>query len=116
MFTVLSSCLLYPLTGNQAQIIYRDKVHKKLKCFESNVTVTKRAKFVIGIVDNLCPLQQHKCMEHNQCTIVPRLIINEPYGSNFMTILQSLKKLAVIERLFSQLGTCLIVAVVERSK
>ena len=26
-------------------------------------------------------------MEHNQCNIAPRLITNEPYVSNFMTIL-----------------------------
>ena len=97
--------LTISINGNQSQIIYRDKIHKNLNVLNQNVTVTKRAKFVIGIVDNLCPLQQHKCMEHNQCTIVPRLIINEPYGSNFMTILQSLKKMAVIERLFWQLGT-----------
>ena len=48
-------------------------------------------------------------MEHNQCTIVPPLIIKATYVSNFMTILdffhESLKKPVVMERLFWRLGT-----------
>ena len=48
-------------------------------------------------------------MEHYQNTM-PQLIINAPYGSNFVTIpdffISRCKKLAVVERLFRQMGTC----------
>ena len=48
-------------------------------------------------------------MEHYQNTM-PQLTINAPYGSNFVTIpdffISRWKTLAVVERLFWQMGTC----------
>ena len=56
--------------------------------FNQNLNETKRARFTtfaISIVDNLYLLQQYKC---NTIKIpMPRLIINVPYESSFMTIL-----------------------------
>ena len=77
----------------QSYIIHRrEKIHKKSNnFFESKcLDVTKRARFAafaISIVDNLCCLLQP---EYKWSTIkiqLPRLIINSPYASNVMTIL-----------------------------
>ena len=52
-------------------------------------------------------------MEHNQGTIVPRLIINAPYVSNFMTILDFS---SVAEKIGRYREVILAVAVAERYK
>ena len=76
-----------------------------------NVNVTKRARFAtfaISTLDNFCLLQQCKLSKIK--IWLPRLIINVPYGlirDHSWLFHQPLKKkLAVVDRLFWQLGTC----------
>ena len=86
-------------------IIYKIKYTKRL------------ATFAPSIVENLCLLQQYK-WNTNKIRFV-RLIINAPYGSSFLTVSwlfhHSLKKLAVIQKLFGSWGHALVaIAVVEK--
>ena len=66
------------------------------------------ATFIISILDNFCLLQQYKLSKIK--IWLPRLIINVPYGlirDHSWLFHQPLKnKLAVVDRLFWQLGTC----------
>ena len=77
MFTVLSSCLLYPIIEIQSYIIrIRDKIHKNLNVLNQTVDGTKRAKFAAfarGIADNLCLLQQYKSSVGGKLAFVDRL-------------------------------------------
>ena len=73
--------------------------------------VTKRAGFATfagSILDNLCLLPQ--LMEHIQNTIAwfnhQRVIRINRFHNHFRLFHQSLKKLAIVERVFWQLGTC----------
>ena len=93
MIIVPLSSFLHPIMVIQSYITHRDKI---LKNQESWILIWIRiltsrqaglATFATSIVDNLCSLQQYKWI-----TIkirLPRLITNAPYGSNFMTILDS---------------------------
>ena len=58
--------------------------------------------FAISIIHSLCLLSQYKW--NTIKLLLPRLIINPPYGLNFWLFRQSLKKLAVVERSFWHLG------------
>ena len=84
MFIVLNSCLqLYSIIVIKSYIKWRENV------WNQHVCMTKRAKFAtlaISVIENLCLLQQHKW--NTIKIILPLLIINELYGSNFMTILE----------------------------
>ena len=64
--------------------------------------MSKDSNIRSSIVHNLCLLNQHKW--NTIKLLLPRLIINAPYGLNFWLFRQSLKKLAVVERLFWHLG------------
>ena len=91
IFIVLISCLLHSIMVLQSYIIHcSDKIHKKSNnLFESKcLDVTKRARFAafaISIVDNLCCLLQQ--FKWSTIKIQLTWIINAPYASNVMTIL-----------------------------
>ena len=87
---------------------------------KQNVSVTKRAKFAAlarRIADNLCLLQQYKW---NTIKIgLPRLIINAPYGSSSMIILDLFisrrKKWPLLTGYFGSWGLALVAVAVEET-
>ena len=88
MFIVLSFiCLPYPIMVIQSYMIYRDKIHKKNlnNVLNQNVKAVKKrarlATLAMSIVDNFCLYVWNRIKIR-----LPRLIINTPCGSNFMTI------------------------------
>ena len=86
---VYCATFMLAVSHNVNPIIYTEYTEKNLNnILNQNVNVTKRAKFAtfaISIVDILCLLQKYKW---NTIKIrLPRLMIDVPYASNFMTIL-----------------------------
>ena len=98
-----------PITYSNYIVI---KDTNKIEYLNQNViNVTERAGFATfagSILDNLCLLPQ--LMEHNQNTITgfnhQRVIRINRFHNRFRLSHQSLKKLAIVERVFRQLGTC----------
>ena len=97
-------------------LLYRDKkMQKNLNnVWNQNVNVTKRASFTtfsISMADDLCLRQMYRW--NTIKTWLPRLIINALHGSKFQDhswfFHRSLKKLAVVKRLFWQMGDMLII-------